>query len=177
MSSPSYRCQQTSSPSKQLSAASLRCYNYRSDSRYAAGTSGSKQSGDVVLASCCCVHIAPRHVLPQVVDQLTAVSANDMTLLMYAARSGDKMTLKAVVKWCRRVMGPSQVRELIRQRDADGLTFYMHAANAEGEFCRKSADTSSHGRLVVCVPHTRKTKRFRSCGAVCEMPLRFVLVA
>lgn len=46
----------------------------------------------------------------QVVDQLKAESTNDMTLLMYAARSGDKMTFKAVTKWCRLFMAPSEVR-------------------------------------------------------------------
>lgn len=46
----------------------------------------------------------------QVFDQLIAESANDMTLLMYAARSGDKMTFKAVVKWLNRLMTPVQAR-------------------------------------------------------------------
>lgn len=47
-------------------------------------------------------------VASQLVDQLIAESANDMTILMYAARAGDQMAFKAVVKWCTRMLRPAE---------------------------------------------------------------------
>ncbi|CAM9955675.1 unnamed protein product [Scytosiphon promiscuus] len=59
---------------------------------------------------------------------LTRQSGDGRTVLMWAARAGDPLALRAVVEAVRRSCDPQTVRHLLYQRDADGMNFLMHSA-------------------------------------------------
>lgn len=75
----------------------------------------------------------------EIAFELPNESEDDKTILMYAAMSGDPMTLKVVANTCRRILAPHQVRELIRQRDSDGLNLLMHAVCSRNSRLRSPA--------------------------------------
>ncbi|CAM9983964.1 unnamed protein product, partial [Scytosiphon promiscuus] len=61
--------------------------------------------------------------------QLLLRSADDRTILMHAAASGDSMVLKMVADACRKNVRPQMLRAMIVERDSDGLNLLMHAAS------------------------------------------------
>lgn len=71
----------------------------------------------------------------QVEDQLTAESADDMTLLMYAARAGSKMVFKSVTKWCRLILSPAEARSC----HSVFVVSQLHISSAPSEISRSPA--------------------------------------
>lgn len=56
-----------------------------------------------------CTSVFARLVLQEIAFELPNESEDDKTILMYAAMSGDPMTLKVVANTCRRILAPHQV--------------------------------------------------------------------
>ncbi|CAM9561820.1 unnamed protein product, partial [Ectocarpus sp. 8 AP-2014] len=56
-------------------------------------------------------------------------SADGRTILMHAAASGDSMVLIMVSEVCQRFIRPQALREMMVERDSDGLNLLMHAAS------------------------------------------------
>ncbi|CAN0202160.1 unnamed protein product, partial [Ectocarpus sp. 12 AP-2014] len=56
-------------------------------------------------------------------------SADGRTILMHAAASGDSMVLIMVSEVCQRFIRPQALREMMIERDSDGLNLLMHAAS------------------------------------------------